>query len=102
MSTMNNSVMLIGRSDRNVYESDGKVEFNLLVTEKIQDSKTREWKSSTQSVRCVCYNKILVSKMDGRVQREKRIAIDGRLIVDKDSKCEIAIRDFFLIDKPEN
>lgn len=54
MSTMNNSVMLIGRSDRNVYESDGKVEFNLLVTEKIQDSKTREWKSSTQSVRCVC------------------------------------------------
>lgn len=102
MSTVNNSVMLIGRSDRNVYESDGKVEFNLLVTEKIQDSKTREWKSSTQSVRCVCYNKILVSKMDGRVQREKRIAIDGRLIVDKDSKCEIAIRDFFLIDKPEN
>ena len=69
MSTMNNSVMLIGRPDRNVYESDGKVEFNLLVTEKIQDSKTRKWKSSTQSVRCVCYNEILVSRMDGRAQQ---------------------------------
>ena len=102
MSTMNNSVMLIGRPDRDAYESDGKVEFNLLVTEKIQDPETREWKNSIQSIRCVCYNKILVSKMDGRVQREKRIAIDGRLIVDKDSKCEIAIQDFFLIDRPEN
>lgn len=102
MSAMNNSVMLIGRSDRNAYESDGKVEFNLLVTEKIQDSKTLEWKNSTQSIRCVCYNKILVSKMDGRVQQGKLIAIDGRLIVDKDSRCEIAIQDFFLIDKPEN
>ena len=102
MSMMSNSVMLIGRPDRNVYASDGKVEFNLLVTEKIQDSKTLKWKSSTQSIRCVCYNEILVSKMDGRVQREKRIVIDGRLIVDKDSKCEIIIQDFFLIDKPEN
>lgn len=102
MSTMSNSVMLVGRPDRNAYESDGKVEFNLLVTERIQDSETREWKSSTQSIRCVCYNKTLVSKMNGRVQREKRIAIDGRLIVDKDFKCEIAIQDFFLIDKPED
>lgn len=102
MSTMSNSVMLIGRPDKNAYESDGKVEFNLLVTERIQDLKTRDWKSSTQSIRCVCYNETLISKMGGRVQREKRIAIDGRLIVDKDSKCEIIIQDFFLIDKPEN
>lgn len=94
--------MLIGRPNRNVYESDGRVEFNLLVTEKIQDSETREWKNSTQSIRCVCDNKLLVSKMDGRVQRGKSIAIDGRLIVDKDFRCEIAIQDFFLIDKPEN
>lgn len=102
MSMVNNSVMLIGRSDKNVYESDGKVEFNLLVTEKIPDSKTRKLKSSTQSVRCVCDNKLLVSKMDGRVQQGNRIAVVGRLTIDKNSKCEIVIQDFFLIDRPEN
>lgn len=92
--------MLIGRSDKDVLEVP--VVFNLIVTEKIRDKETNGYKDFIQSFRCVCENKTTVTRMIGRVQRGKQLAIDGSLRIDKNAHCEILINDFFLIDKPEN
>ena len=99
MSTMRNSVMLIGRPDKDVLEAP--VAFNLIVTEKIRDRETNGYKNFSQSFRCVCENETTASKMVGRVQKGKQIALDGSLRVDKEAHCEILINDFFLIDKPD-
>lgn len=98
MSTMRNSVMLIGRPDKDVLEAP--VAFNLIVTEKIRDKENHGYKDFTQSFRCVCKNETTASRMIGRIQKGKQIAIDGSLRVDKEAHCEILINDFFLIDKP--
>lgn len=98
MSTMRNSVMLIGRPDKDVFEAP--VAFNLIVTEKIRDKETNDYKDLIQSFRCVCKNERIASRMIGRVQKGKQIAIEGSLRVDKEAHCEILINDFFLIDKP--
>ena len=100
MSTMRNSVMLIGRPDKDVPEAP--VAFNLTVTEKIYDKEKHGYKDFTQSFRCVCENETTASRMIGRVQKGKLIALEGRLRIDNETHCEILINDFFLIDKPDN
>lgn len=98
MSTMRNSVMLIGRPDKDVLEAP--VAFNLIVTEIIRDKESHDYKNFTQSFRCVCEDERTASKMIGRVQKGKQVALDGSLRVDSEAHCEILINDFFLIDKP--
>lgn len=100
MSTMRNNVMLIGRPTEDVLESP--VAFKLVVTEKIRDKETNDYKDNTQIFKCVCENEKIASRMVGRVQKGKRIAFEGSIRIDDEFRCEIVINDFFLIDKPEN
>lgn len=99
MSTMRNSVLLIGRPAEDVLESP--VAFSLVVTEKVRDKETNDYKDYSQTFRCVCENERTASRMIGRVQKGKQIAIDGSLRVDNEAHYEILINDFFLIDKPD-
>lgn len=100
MSTMRNNVMLIGRPTEDVLECP--VVFKLVVAEKIRDKETKDYKDYVQTFKCVCENEKTASRMMGRVQKGKQIAIDGSLRTDNEFHCEIVINDFFLIDKPEN
>lgn len=100
MSTMLNSVMLIGKPTEDVLESP--VAFKLVVTEKIRDKETNGLKDYVQTFKCVCENEKTASRMVGRVQKGRQIAIDGSIRIDNEFCCEIIINDFFLIDKPEN
>lgn len=99
MSTMRNSVMLIGRPAATPTQNGNTTTFDLIVTERTMNKETHEWEDETQRFRCVGENKALNERIMNFVQKGKRIAIDGKLrVIDEHFGCHIIINDLFIID----
>ena len=98
MSTMGNSVMLIGRPKANPTINNDKATFDLVVTERVMNKQTQEWENETQSFRCVSTTKNLTDRINDKVRKGLQIAIDGKLRrVDND--VIIIVQDLFPIDR---
>ena len=103
MSTMKNSVMLIGRPAANPVQNEKATAFDLVVTEKTMNKETNQWEDDTQRFRCVCEDKKLNTRIMNNVQKGKQVAIDGKLrVIDGQFGCVIMITDLFLIDRPND
>lgn len=107
MSTMSNSVMMIGRCSA-INEHDGKTIFLLTVTTKVKvetEHHTTRWDEETNTFFCLLEGKN-AKRLAGRLNEGMRIAIDGRLRLasfeDYDgtsrTRPEIVVNDLFLID----
>lgn len=111
MSTMRNSVMLIGRpgADPTVktFENNRSVlHFNLAVNESYQNTQ-KEWVTDTQWFNIVAWDK-MAENMAKHLQKGRRVAINGKLRnrdwTDNKGRhfiTEILVSDFVLIDKEE-
>lgn len=98
MSTMRNSVMLIGRPTQKpqYFELDNKSEFTLAVTENYKDA-SGETIEVTQKIFCVGYGRI--AERLKLVRQSQEIAVDGRLDVSTDDgKAIIQVNDLFVIE----
>lgn len=101
MSTMNNSVMLIGYPTKPVMDSENKkASFKLVVTE------WRNGANCTNTFDCVAM-KEMANRVVQRVEEKKRIAIEGGLrcydyqdrVGETHTHTEVEVHDLFLIDK---
>lgn len=101
MSTMRNSVMLIGRPTQKPQyfefdDNDKKATFTLAVTETYKDS-FGEMREVTQKIFCVGYGRI--AERLKLVRQSQEIAVDGRLDVSTDNgKAIIQVNDLFVIE----
>lgn len=101
MSTMRNSVMLIGRPTQKPQyfefdNNDKKATFKLSVKETYKDA-LGETKELTQDFFCVGYGRI--AERLKLVRQNQEIAVDGRLDVSADDgKAIIQVNDLFVIE----
>lgn len=112
MSTMRNSVTLIGRPGADptmkTFENNRMVaHFSLAVNEPYQNAQ-KEWVNNTQWFNMVAWDKMAES-LSKCVRKGRRIAITGRLRTrdwtDSNGRhdiTEVQIDDFFLIDRDQN
>ena len=107
MSTMRNSVMLIGRPTKPVMNSEeNQASFKLVVT----DERKVDGCYTTNTFRfdCVAKGKV-AQRVVQKVEEGMRLAIDGSLrsydyqdkVGDTHTHTEIEVFDIFLIDKPK-
>ena len=108
MSTMINSVMLIGRPgadpEMKTINNSKKARFNLAVTENKKNANG-EWVSDTQWFPIIAWGPI-ADRVEKNVKKGKRIAIDGSLRNNewtddkgqRHSVTEVWVNDLFLID----
>jgi len=109
MSTMRNSVMMVGRPGadpevKNLNNNKKVAHFNLAVAENYKNAEG-EWVNTTQWISIVAWGNV-AERVENKVKKGLQIAIDGRLHInewtdDKDqrhSNTEIWIDDFFVID----
>lgn len=110
MSTMRNSVMLIGRPGaepevRNLNNDNKVARFSLAVDERRMNAN-REWVNNTQWFRMVAWGKV-ADRIENNVKKGLQIAIEGSLhnnewTDDKGQRhtsTEVYVNDLFLIDK---
>ena len=109
MSTMRNSVMLIGRPgaepEIKAFNNNKKARFSLAVTENKKNANG-EWVSDTQWFPIVAWG-AAAERVEKNVRKGKRIAIDGSLRNNewtddkgqRHSNIEVLINDLFLIDR---
>lgn len=101
MSTMRNSVMLIGRPTQKpqyfeLDNNDKKATFTLSVTENYKDA-SGETIEVKQKIFCVGYGRI--AERIKLVRQSQEIAVDGRLDVSTDDgKAVIQVNDLFVIE----
>lgn len=112
MSTMRNSVILIGNAGADpeirTFSNGQKVaRFRIAVNESYKNANN-EWVQNTQWFPCVGYANI-ADRIEKAVHKGTQIAIDGKLHNnewddDKGRHCvtEIILNDLFLINKPAN
>lgn len=98
MSTMRNSVMLIGRPTTDL--QDGNT-FVLYVSETTYNKTTQKWEDERQFFNCVCAPEVLERAKRGVVYA-KQIALDGKLKTNEKGQIYIYVNDLFLIDRPTN
>ena len=108
MSTMRNSVMLIGRPgaepEIKTFNNNKKARFSLAVTENKKNSNG-EWVNDTQWFPIIAWGPI-ADRVEKNVKKVKRIAIDGSLKNNewtddkgqRHSVTEVWVNDLFLID----
>ena len=108
MSTMRNSVMLIGRPgadpEMKTFNNSKKARFSLAVTENKKNANG-EWVNDTQWFPIIAWGPI-ADRVEKNVKKGKRIAIDGALrnnewTDDKGQRhtiTEVLVKDLFLID----
>ena len=108
MSTMRNSVMLIGRPgadpEMKTFNNSKKARFSLAVTENKKNANG-EWVSDTQWFPIIAWGPI-ADRVEKNVKKGKRIAIDGSLRNNewtddkgqRHSVTEVWVNDLFLID----
>ena len=109
MSTMRNSVMLIGRPgaepEMKNFNDNKKARFSLAVTESKKNANG-EWVNDTQWFPVVAWGAI-ANRVEKNVKKGKRIAVEGSLHNNewtddkgqRHSNIEVWINDLFLIDK---
>ena len=110
MSTMRNSVMLIGRPGaepevRNFSNNNKVARFRLAVTESHRNANN-EWVNDTQWFTLVAWGK-LADRVENNVKKGLQVAVEGTLrnnewTDDKGqrrSNIEVWVNDLFLIDK---
>lgn len=112
MSTMRNSVTLIGRPGADpttkTFENNRMVaHFSLAVSESYQNAQ-KEWVNNTQWFNMVAWDKV-AENLSKYVRKGRRIAINGKLRTrdwtdgnGRHDITEIQIDDFYLIDRDEN
>ena len=108
MSTMRNSVMLIGRPgaepEIKTFNNSKKARFSLAVTENKKNANG-EWVNDTQWFPIIAWGS-LADRVEKNVKKGKRIAIDGSLRNNewtddkgqRHSVTEVLVKDLFLID----
>ena len=109
MSTMRNSVMLIGRPGaepevKNFSNNNKVARFRLAVDERRMNAN-REWVNDTQWFTIVAWGKI-ADRVENNVKKGMQIAVDGSLrnnewTDDKGQRhtvTEVLVKDLFLID----
>ena len=109
MSTMRNSVMLVGRPGadpemKNLNNNSKMARFNLAVAESYKNANN-EWVNNTQWFTIVAWNKV-AERVESQVKKGLQTAIDGSLHTNewtddkgqRHSNVEIWIDDFFVID----
>ncbi len=108
MSTMRNSVMLIGRPGAEPevknFNDNKKARFSLAVTESKKNANG-EWVNDTQWFPIVAWGPV-ADRVEKNVKKGKRIAIDGSLRNNewtddkgqRHSVTEVLVKDLFLID----
>ena len=108
MSTMRNSVMLIGRPgadpEMKTFNNSKKARFSLAVTENKKNANG-EWVNDTQWFPIIAWGAI-ADRVEKNVKKGKRIAIDGSLRnnewTDKNGQrhlsTEIHLNNFILLD----
>ena len=110
MSTMRNSVMLIGRPgaepEVKIFSNNNKVaRFSLAVDERRMNAN-REWVNDTQWFRIVAWGKT-AERVENNVKKGLQIAVEGSLRNNewtddkgqRHSNIEVLINDLFLIDR---
>ena len=110
MSTMRNSVMLIGRPGaepevKNLSNNNKVARFSLAVDERRMNAN-REWVNNTQWFKIVAWGKT-AERVENNVRKGLQIAIEGSLrnnewTDDKGQRhttTEVFVNDLFLIDK---
>ena len=110
MSTMRNSVMLIGRPGaepevRNLSNNNQVARFSLAVDERRMNAN-REWVNDTQWFRIVAWGKT-AERVENNVKKGLQIAVEGSLRNNewtddkgqRHSNSEVLINDLFLIDR---
>ena len=110
MSTMRNSVMLIGRPGaepevRNLSNNNKVARFSLAVDERRMNAN-REWVNDTQWFRIVAWGKT-AERVENNVKKGLQIAVEGSLRNNewtddkgqRHSNIEVLINDLFLIDR---
>ena len=110
MSTMRNSVMLIGRPGaepevKNLSNNNKVARFSLAVDERRMNAN-REWVNDTQWFRIVAWGKT-AERVENNVKKGLQIAVEGSLRNNewtddkgqRHSNIEVLINDLFLIDR---
>ena len=110
MSTMRNSVMLIGRPGaepevRNLSNNNKVARFSLAVDERRMNAN-REWVNDTQWFKLVAWGKT-AERVENNVKKGLQIAVEGSLRNNewtddkgqRHSNIEVLINDLFLIDR---
>ncbi len=110
MSTMRNSVMLIGRPGaepevKNLSNNNKVARFSLAVDERRMNAN-REWVNDTQWFRLVAWGKT-AERVENNVKKGLQVAIEGSLRNNewtddkgqRHSNIEVLINDLFLIDR---
>ena len=110
MSTMRNSVMLIGRPGaepevRNFSNNNKVARFRLAVTESHRNANN-EWVNDTQWFTLVAWGK-LADRVENNVKKGLQVAVEGTLRNNewtddkgqRHSNIEVWVNDLFLIDK---
>ena len=109
MSTMRNSVMLIGRPgaepEIKTFNNNKKARFSLAVTENKKNANG-EWVNDTQWFRIVAWGKT-AERVENNVKKGLQIAVEGSLRNNewtddkgqRHSNIEVLINDLFLIDR---
>ena len=109
MSTMRNSVMLVGRPGadpevKNLNNEKKVARFNLAVSDNYKNANG-EWVNDTQWFSIVAWGKV-ADRAESQVKKGLQVAIDGSLHTNektddkgqRHSNIEIWIDDFFVID----
>ena len=112
MSTMRNSVMLVGRpgADPQIknFTNSKIARFNLAVTENHKNADG-DWVNDTQWFNIVAWGKV-AERVENQVKKGLQVAIDGSLHTNdwtddkgqRHSNIEIWIDDFFIIDSKKD
>ena len=113
MSTMRNSVMLVGRAGaepqiKEFNENKKVARFNIAVNESYKNDNN-EWVNSTQWFPIVAWDK-MAERVEAKVKKGCQVAIDGKLRVNewtddkgqRHSNTEIWIEDLMVIESKEN
>ena len=113
MSTMRNSVMLIGRPGaepevKNLSNNNKKARFSLAVTERRKNANN-EWVNDTQWFTLIAWG-AQATRVENNVRKGQQIAVEGMLHNNewtddkgqRHSNTEIWINDLFLIDKAKD
>lgn len=108
MSTMRNSVMLIGIPTQPIMDTDkSEATFNLSVTESCKNERN-EWVRETYSFNCIG-ERNMAQRITQQVKKGNLIAVEGRLRNHdyKDlsghthTRTEVAVSDLFIIEKKQ-
>lgn len=109
MSTMRNSVMMVGRPGadpevKNLNNNKKVARFNLAVSDNYKNAEG-EWVNTTQWLTIVAWGNV-ADRVENNVKKGVQIAIDGSLHINewtddkgqRHSNTEIWMDDFFVID----